>query len=194
MVQFPQWYILAFRKICIDCLNSWIPWHVLPSCSSEKEKIHIFFRKIQVFIERHFCMGGWYFKHGHSKHSSSILCVKRSGKHVSLHRGLFLLQFHAVGIWQRGEGLSFPPASPSPMETAWTVCGESASPKEPGFRQVEKKQELIKSNKPEPTIQQTGTHFFWEHISPHCKQAELHRLILELGEKNQAWCRLQHRR
>lgn len=46
-----------------------------------------------------------------------------------------------------------------------------------------KAKELIKSNKPELTTQPTGTHFVQEHISPRCKQAELHQLILELGKK-----------
>lgn len=41
------------------------------------------FSKIQAPIERHFCMGGWYLKQDHSKHSASILYEKRSMSHYT---------------------------------------------------------------------------------------------------------------
>lgn len=86
---------------------------------------------------------------------------------------------------RRGTILSpgFPEPYGNSLNCVWRISVTEGAGIQASKKKKKKARELIKSNKPEPTTQQTGTHFVREHISPHCKQAELHQLILELGRK-----------
>lgn len=161
----------------------------------------IFFCKNTSSHLKTFCMGGWYFKQRNSKHSSSILCKKKKKWETCLTtQGSLPPTVPCSGNMTERRGTILSPGFPEPygnsLNCVWRIsvtegAGIQASGGKKG--KGEKTPELIKGNKPEPTTQQSGTHFVQEHILPHCKQAELHQLILEL-EKIQARCRWQHRR